>query len=82
MTHVVKVDLAKKGDWFIATSPTLPGFFVAHPNVAEFYEEIPEVIKLFFKATEGIDVDVKIDSPVNRQPLDHMLYVAETKRAA
>ncbi len=77
MTHVVRVELAKRGDWFIATSKSLPGFLVSHPNAGEFYKEIPEAIKLFFRARLQTDVIVREDSPVIKEPLNTINYIAE-----
>lgn len=77
MTHIVRVAIAKRGEWYMATSEDLRGFFVANQSLSVVYEEIPHAIKLIFKVKMDMDVEVKEASMPERRPIDELVYTAE-----
>jgi len=81
MTNVVTVNYSKRGDWYIATSDQIRGLFVACPNLADAYNEVPQAIQLIFKAKYDMDVDVKESSAAEKSPIDKITYIAETRAA-
>ena len=38
------VDVARHQNWYVATSKSLTGLFVAHQSLAVLFQEIPEVL--------------------------------------
>ncbi len=76
------VDVALHQGWYIATSKSLTGLFVAHRNVAEFFQEIPAVIKSLIKVKCGVEVEVEEAPQPDARNLEIFTYVAEPKAAA
>lgn len=77
---VVTVSMKRENGWYIATSPDLVGLIVCHQNYVTFVQEIPECIKLIFKANHGIEVDVE---ELSSESTDMSRVVFEaTKKAA
>jgi len=62
---VLRIALGKSG-LYTATSPQLDGVFLAHRNLNAIFEDMPNVIKLWFKSHRDIDVEV-FQGPVNRE---------------
>lgn len=56
---VVTVTMQKRDGWYIATSPNLIGLIVCHQNLVKFTQEIPECIRLLYRANYDMDVDVQ-----------------------
>lgn len=81
MTHIVRVSYSKRGDWYIATSDDLRGLFVTNPSLSEVYQEIPEAIKLLFKAKYDMNVEVKETSLPEKRSIQELVYTAESLAA-
>ena len=47
-------------DWIIATCDDLPGLFVTHPDYQAVIDDIPDTIKVLYKAQHNINVEVSI----------------------
>ncbi len=43
---------------YIATSPDLAGVCVTHRDIRAIHDDFPNVVKLWFKSTHDIDVEV------------------------
>lgn len=77
MTYTVRVCLAQRDDWFFANSPDMAGLFVADSDLGVVYKEIPEAIKLLFKAKMNLDVNVKESASPEKRPLKEIHYTAD-----
>lgn len=55
----IKVTVRKLKDWFIATSETLPGLYLADSSYDVLSSIIPEGIQLVYEAGQGRKVTVR-----------------------
>lgn len=74
---VILVDIEHLRDWYVATSCDLPGLLAAHSDLSVLLSEIPEVIRLMYKAKSGINVKVREGSPPESSTINQLRYVAE-----
>lgn len=81
MTHIVRVEYAKRGEWYIATSEDLRGLFVANPSLSVVYEEIPHAIKMLFKIKYDMNVEVKEAALAEKRSIEELVYTAESLAA-
>ena len=45
----IHIDIEKKDEWHIATSPDLPGFILADRDKDEILADLPEAIQLIYE---------------------------------
>jgi len=58
-SKIITVDLSQTLDIFLATSEDLKGLYVCDRDIVELFKEIPNVIKVIYKASKGMDVKVQ-----------------------
>jgi hypothetical protein len=71
------VDVALHQNWYVATSKSLNGLFVAHQSLGVLFQEIPEVITLLIKEKTGADVVVTEAPQPDSTNVLPVTYVAE-----
>lgn len=54
----VRVRRKVKDGWFVYTCEQLPGLYVAHPDDAVAYEDLPGAISALFKLDYGVECQV------------------------
>ena len=66
---IIRVNIEHSGDGlYVATSHDLPGFFIAHPDLNEVQEDIPNVIRVLIRRRTKQDVLVARVSPRESEP--------------
>jgi hypothetical protein len=56
---IIRVSIKARDDgWLTATSPDLPGLFLAHQELKVILAEAPSAIEILFKAQNNVDVTV------------------------
>lgn len=74
---VILVDVEQLRDWYVATSCDMPGLLVAHHDLAILIKEIPETIRVLYKAKHGVNVKVREGSPPEKHSINQRRYVTE-----
>ncbi|HEX3747675.1 MAG TPA: hypothetical protein VHW09_27255 [Bryobacteraceae bacterium] len=78
----IVVDVTVHQNWYVATSRSLAGLFVADPTMFGLLQEIPEVIKMLIKTKYGKDVEVAEARELDSTDVFPITYAAITKCAA
>lgn len=77
--EIIRVDLKRYKEGYLATSKSLRGLFVAHRSLATVYDAIPDAIKLLYRMEYQRNVIVKEASVVDTAvyPLENVDFIAE-----
>ena len=70
---VLKVILDKDG-LYTATSPQLAGVCVSHRDLGAIFEDVPNIMRLWFKRNRGIDIEV-FQGPVIQDDHSHTVLM-------
>jgi len=83
IVDTIIVDVAVHQNWYVATSKSLAGLFVADPTLLGLLQEVPDVIKMLIKTKTGKEVDVvEAREPDSTDPLPITYSAVECKKAA
>lgn len=57
--NFIRINVRRHADGlFMATSPDLAGVYVAHRDLTRILDDMPEIIKLWYRKTEKREVEV------------------------
>jgi hypothetical protein len=57
--ELIRIRIERSADGlYCATSPDLTGICLTHRNIAAIYDDMPNVIRLWYKSNRGADVEV------------------------
>ena len=78
---IINVEIENANGVFYASSPELPEMCLAHGDLTELYEGMPEAIEVIF-ASRGVDVRVLRTDDNNHRPMSSPLVAIPTGIAA
>lgn len=70
-TYLINVEADfREGEYFVLTSPQLPGLLLSGKDINALREDVPNVIKGLFSLNYKMDVDVRIACEESPTPIE------------